>query len=92
MQKGRESQYCEFLEFLGRPMNFLGRPMNFLGRGCSWVVTHAYDLRHDDDDGARVARPPWRCGRRRGTRARAPRCVRYSMRAHVHRRYNVICQ
>eukprot|EP01043_Picozoa_sp_COSAG02_P014688 COSAG02_NODE_610_length_19566_cov_39.049622_3_plen_88_part_00 len=41
MQNGRESQYCEFLEFLGRPMNFLGRPINFLGRGSSWVVTHA---------------------------------------------------
>ena len=31
MQNGVESQYCEFLEFLGRH----GRPMNFLGRGSS---------------------------------------------------------
>eukprot|EP01043_Picozoa_sp_COSAG02_P057418 COSAG02_NODE_6968_length_3258_cov_19.611558_1_plen_74_part_00 len=34
MQNGREFQYCEFLEFFGRPMNFLGHR-------SSWDVTHA---------------------------------------------------
>ena len=38
MQNGRESQYCEFLEFLDRPMNFLGR-----GSSC-WVLMQTHVL------------------------------------------------
>eukprot|EP01043_Picozoa_sp_COSAG02_P044553 COSAG02_NODE_3991_length_5942_cov_5.521308_2_plen_98_part_00 len=78
MQNGRESQYCEFLEFLGRPMNFLGRPTNFLGRGSSWVATHQHAISTGCMQGrtrcytrrqqgcARVLQCRSRCGKRTG--------------------------
>eukprot|EP01043_Picozoa_sp_COSAG02_P002894 COSAG02_NODE_68_length_42582_cov_52.351129_30_plen_88_part_00 len=77
MQNGRESQYCEFLEFMGRPMNFLGRPMNFLGRellqlgrntciqSISWICTYGWtpERARAHARAARALRAPPRAGR-----------------------------